>query len=187
MGEKAKPDPLPSPSSSAVLSNVCSLHPPQNCPAKTLMSCQLNVFDLLQQVGQCIVAFAVGFGRGVGSIPVNGVSFFFCRFREWEVRDGEMSPLSFQANLMIILKGNFFVLIFCLFKHIIFLLYILCNIIVKGNFSILIIYSVFANSPPLCKREEFNITLFITLFKLRTKQCTPVGLLQRHIPLPWAC
>lgn len=86
-----------------------------------------------------------------------------------------MSPLSFQANLMIILKGNFFVPIFCLFKHIIFLLYVLCSIIVKGNFSILIIYSVFANSPPLCNREEFNITLVITLFKLRTKQCTPVG------------
>lgn len=40
------------------------------------MSCQLNVFDLLEQVGECVVAFSVGLGRGVGSIQMNGVSFF---------------------------------------------------------------------------------------------------------------
>lgn len=46
----------------------------------------------------------------------------------------------------------------------------------KGNFSILKIYSGFADSPPLYNREEFKITLFITVFKLRKKQCTYFGL-----------
>lgn len=54
-----------------------------------------------------VLAFAVGLGRGVGSVQLNGVSFFSSRFRELGVRDGEMSPLSFQANQMIILTGNF--------------------------------------------------------------------------------
>lgn len=77
MGEKAKPDLLPTPSSSTVLSNVCSLHPPHNCASKTLMSCELNVFDLWEQVEEFILAFAVGLYRGVSSVQMNGVSFFF--------------------------------------------------------------------------------------------------------------
>lgn len=56
--------------------------------------------------GGICLAFALGLGRGVGSVQLNGVSFFFSRFRELGVRDGEMSPLSFQAKQMIILTGN---------------------------------------------------------------------------------
>lgn len=59
------------------------------------------------------MAFTVGLGRGVGSAKMNGGSFFFfSRFRELEVRDGETSPLFFLASQMIILKGIFFI-IFC--------------------------------------------------------------------------
>lgn len=110
MGGKSKPDLLPT-SSKEVLLNVCSLHPPCHCPSKTLLSCEINVFDLREEVEKFVLAFAVGFGRDVGSVQMNGVSFFFffffSRFRELAVRDGEMSPLSFQANQMIILTGNF--------------------------------------------------------------------------------
>lgn len=56
--------------------------------------------------GGICLAFALGLGRGAGSVWLNGVSFFFSRFRELGVRDGEMSPLSFQAKQMIILTGN---------------------------------------------------------------------------------
>lgn len=64
------------------------------------------MFDLWEQVEEFVLAFAVGLCKGVGSVPMNGVSFFFSRFRELGVRDGEMSPLSFQAKQMIILTGN---------------------------------------------------------------------------------
>lgn len=69
------------------------------------------MFSLSEQVEECVVAPAVGLGRSVGSVWMNGVSFFFCRFRELEVRDGETSPLFFLANQMIILKGIFLLLL----------------------------------------------------------------------------
>lgn len=53
------------------------------------------------------MAFAVGLGRGVGSVQM---TFFFSRFRELEVRDGETSPLFFLANQMITPKGIFLLL-----------------------------------------------------------------------------
>lgn len=146
-----------------------------NCPSKTLLSSELKVFNLLEQVEEFVLAFA-GHGRGVGSVQMNRVSFFFSRFRELGVGDGEMSPLSFQAKQMIILTGNILFLLSIPLKIYFYLLYILCSIIVKGNFSILRTYCVFTDSPPLCNREEFNITLFITVFKLKTKQRTYFGL-----------
>lgn len=41
----------------------------------------------------------------VGSVQMRSV-FFLPRFRELGVRDGEMSPLSFLGNQMIILKDQ---------------------------------------------------------------------------------
>lgn len=41
------------------------------------MSCELNVYDLLEQVEEFFLAFAVGLVRNVGSVQMNGVSFFF--------------------------------------------------------------------------------------------------------------
>lgn len=78
------------------------------------------MFDLWEHVEEFALAFALGLGRGViGSVQMNGVSFFFfSRCRELGVRDGEMSPLSFQAKPMIILTGNFLFLL-CIPEHII--------------------------------------------------------------------
>lgn len=100
--------------------------------------------------------------------------FFSSRFRALGVRDGEMSPLSFQANQMIILKGNFLSFFSISLNTLFYLRYIFCSI-VKGDFSIWRIYSVFDDSPQ-CNREECSVTLFITVFNLRTKQRTHLGL-----------
>jgi len=68
------------------------------------------VLSVSEQVGEWVMTLAVG------SVQMRSV-FFLPRFRELGVRDGEMSPLSFLGNQMIILKGISFVVIFCLFKR----------------------------------------------------------------------
>lgn len=63
-----------------------------------------------------------------GSVQMRSL-FFLPRFRELGVRDGEMSPLSFLGNQMIILKGISLVIMFCLFKTYCFVSCVFCSVL----------------------------------------------------------